>query len=102
MLFIHLSNRKAWLSSATYSQDDAWVNQQGRNAMMWMEDHGIEATHLIRDRDAKFSQAFHRLIKSTGIGIVRAPIQAPNANAFAEAWGVRLKREGLNNFMCFT
>jgi putative transposase len=102
MLFIHLGSRKVWLSSATYSPDEAWVKQQGPNAMMWMADHRIETTHLIRDRDAKFSRAFDRLIKSSGIGIVRTPVQAPNANAYAEAWVASLKRECLNHFMCFS
>ncbi len=61
MLFLHVGSRKVWVSSATYHPDGAWVQQQGRNAVMWLEDHDAEATHLIHDRDTKFTRAFDQL-----------------------------------------
>ncbi len=41
---------------------------------------------LIHDRDRKFSRAFDAIFGSEGIEIVRTPVQAPNANAYAERW----------------
>ena len=51
---------------------------------MWLEDHGVTLTHLIRDRDAKLPLAFDSIFKSINIDIVKTPIMP--ANAFAELW----------------
>ncbi len=102
MLFLHVGSRKVWISPATYHPDSNWVKQQGRNALMWLEDSGLEATHLIHDRDTKFTQAFDQLLQAAGVCIVKSPVQAPNANAFAEARIASVRRECLDHFMCFS
>lgn len=38
MLFLHVGTRKVFVSPATYYPDAAWVQQQGRNALMWLDD----------------------------------------------------------------
>ena len=102
LAFIHVGTRKVFLSPPTYHPDDRWVQQQGRNMMMWLEDQHLEARFLIHDRDTKFSAAFSSLFKSDGIRCLRTPLLAPDANAFAEAWIGALKREALNYFLCFS
>jgi hypothetical protein len=49
---------------------------------------GDEQPHLllIHDRDSKFSGAFDEIFPSEGIDVIRTPIQALNANAYAERW----------------
>jgi putative transposase len=39
---------------------------------------------LIHDRDSKFRGVFDETFRSEGIEIVRTPIHAPRANAYAE------------------
>jgi len=102
LMFIHVGSRKVWVSPTTYRPDTAWVQQQGRNALMWLEDLGIQATHLIHDRDTKFTKTFDQLIRVDEIKIVKSPVKAPNANAFAEAWIATLRRECLDHFICFS
>ncbi len=102
LAFIHVGTRKVFLSPPTYHPDDRWVQQQGRNMMMWLEDQQLGARFLIHDRDTKFSAAFRRLFKSDGIRCLRTPLLAPDANAFAEAWIGGLRREALNHFLCFS
>ena len=76
--------------------------QQARNVQMWMGDENIEPRFLLRDHDTKFAPAFDALFKDAGIRIVKTPVQAPNANAFAESWIGSLKRECLDHFVCFS
>ncbi|MCA9253898.1 MAG: integrase core domain-containing protein [Phycisphaerales bacterium] len=102
LFFIHLKSRRVFMCSATYHPNRQWMMQQARNVQMWMEDENIEARFLLRDRDAKFSLAFDALFNNAGIRIVKAPVQAPNANAFAESWIGSLKRECLDHFVCFS
>jgi len=102
LVFLHLQSRKAWTSSSTYHPNDAWVKQQARNLLMWLDDHNIEVTHLIRDQDGKFSEGFDAIIESAGARIVKTPTRAPNANAFSESWIGHMKRECLDWFLCFS
>ena len=102
LVFVRVGSRRVWVSSATYHPNGDWVLQQGRNFLMWLADQGFEATHLIHGRDTKFTQPFDRLLGTAGIDIVKSPVMAPNANAFAESWIATLRRECLGYFMCFS
>jgi putative transposase len=42
---------------------------------------------LIRDRDRKLTDSFDAIFGSEGIRILRTPVEAPQANAFAGAVG---------------
>ncbi len=63
-----------------------WVTQQARNLATALEKAGRVVGHLIRDRDAKFTRSFDDVWASIGAQVVRTPVRAPNANAFAERW----------------
>jgi putative transposase len=102
LAFIHVGTRKVFLSPPTYHPNERWVQQQARNALMWLDDQGLEARFLIHDRDSKFSKAFRRLFSSAGTRCVRTPLLAPDANAFAEAWIGAFKRECLSHFLSFS
>ena len=101
LVFMHVGSRKVWVSSSTYHPNEQWVLQQARNLLMWLEESGLGATHLIHDLDTKFTRSFDRLLNSIDIQIVKSPVMAPNANAFAESWIVTVRRECLNHFACF-
>jgi putative transposase len=61
------------------------MTQQVRNLLMDLDDRAERPRFLTHDRDRKFSRAFDAIFRSEGIAIVRTPIQAPNANAYAVA-----------------
>jgi putative transposase len=54
---------------------------------------------LIHDRDAKFSRAFDEVFRSEGIKVIRTPVQAPNANAYAERWVRTLRADCLDQIL---
>jgi len=102
LFFMHLETRRVFLCPATYHPHERWMVQQARNVQMWLEDQGIEARFLLRDRDAKFARAFDRLFRDAGTKIVKTPVQGPDANAFAESFVSNARRECLNHFLCFS
>jgi transposase InsO family protein len=63
---------------------------------MRLTDEGRHVGFLIRDRDTKFCRSFDEVFASEGIRVIRTPIRAPNANAFAERWIETLRAECLD------
>jgi len=102
LVFIHLGSRRVFMSPPTFHPCDEWVIQQARNAAMWLEDIGVKATGLIRDRDTKFTPRFDAIWKSEGAKIHKTPVRSPMANAFCECYIGKIKRECLNHFICFS
>jgi putative transposase len=101
LFFMHLGSRRVYVCPATFHPNEQWMVQQARNVQMWLEDEKVEARFLLRDRDTKYAPRFDGCFRAAGVRIVRTPVQAPNANAYAEAWVGSLKRECLNYFLCF-
>ena len=66
----------------------AWVAQQARNLLLVVE-RERRVRFVLRDRDAKFCRALDDVFRSEDAEVVLTPVQAPNANAFAERWMAR-------------
>ena len=58
-------------------------------------------THLIIDRDTKFTEAFKNLLKNFGVDSVLCPVRAPKCNAYAERFVRSIKYECLNRIIPF-
>ena len=51
---------------------------------------------LIRDRDSKYTGSFDEVFRSAGIRVVKTPVRAPQANAFAERLVGTVRRDCLD------
>jgi putative transposase len=56
---------------------------------------------LIGDRDTKFSAAFNEVFTSEGLRVLRTPVRAPQANAYAERWVGTVRRNCLDWILIF-
>jgi transposase InsO family protein len=94
LFFTELGSRRVHLAGITTSPKGAWVTQQARNLAM-STDVAV-ARFLIRDRDTKFTAAFDEVFIAEGIRVIRTPVRAPKANAFAERFVRTVRQECLD------
>jgi putative transposase len=80
----------------TASPNGAWVTQQARNLLLVLQEQARRVRFLLRDHDAKFCRGFDDVFRSEGADIVLTPVQAPNANAYAERWIRTVRAECLD------
>ena len=55
--------------------------------------------YLIHDRDSKFTDSFHAIIKSGCVESLKLPARSPNLNAYAEHWVRSVKEEALSKLI---
>jgi putative transposase len=96
LFFIELDTRRVHLAGVTANPDGGWVAQQARNLLLVLGEQGRQLHFVLRDRDAKFSRAFDDVFCSEGAQILLTPVQAPNANAYAERWIRTVRAECLD------
>jgi transposase InsO family protein len=93
---MELGTRRVHLAGVTGNPNAAWVTQQARNLLLRLEDQGRRVRFLVRDRDAKFCRGFDDVFGSEGARVLVTPVQAPNANAYAERWVRTIRTECLD------
>jgi putative transposase len=96
LFLIELDTRWVHLAGVTASPNAAWVTQQARNLLLVLEERGRRVRFLVRDRDAKFCCGFDDVFRSDGAEVLVTPVQAPNANAYAERWIRTVRAECLD------
>jgi putative transposase len=94
LFFIELGSRRVHFAGCTPNPSGSWVVQQARN-LSFTNVLG-RMRFLIHDRDSKFTAAFDELFRSEGIKVIHTPVQAPQANAYAERFVRTVRSECLD------
>jgi putative transposase len=96
LFFIELHTRQVRLAGVTRHPNGPWVVQRARELSMERPEGMTTPRFLIRDRDSKFTRVFDDVFASDGTRVIMTPVQAPNANAFAERWVRTIRQECLD------
>jgi hypothetical protein len=83
---IEHAGRRVRVLGATAHPTATWITQIARNLVMDLQDAGAGVKYLIRDRDARFTQAFDAVFAGEGCEIVRTGVRVPRMNSITERW----------------
>jgi putative transposase len=81
------------LAGVTANPNATWVTHEARNLLLVLEERGRRVRFLVRDRDARFCRGFDDVFRAE---MLVTPVQAPNANAYAERWIRTVRTECLD------
>ncbi|GAC1552510.1 MAG: hypothetical protein NVS2B7_28500 [Herpetosiphon sp.] len=96
LFFIEIGSRRVHFAGCTTSPTAGWVAQQARQVSWQIQDSVAPVRFLIHDRDTKFPAAFDAVFTTEQVKIIRTPVRAPNANAYAERWIRSIREECLD------
>jgi putative transposase len=101
LFVIDLRSRRVHVAGSTPTPDASFMAQAARRLTDAVD--GFLADHriLICDRDAKWTRGFCRIVQGAGVRMVLTPVQAPNANAYAERFVRSIREECLDHLIFF-
>ena len=99
LFFLEIGTRRVHLAGVTAHPDGHWVAQQARQYIWAIEEREETFCSLIHDNDRKLTKAFDAVFQSKQISVIHTPLEAPNANPFAERWVRSVRQEMLDHVL---
>lgn len=96
---IEIGTRRVHLLGVTAHPTAAWATQLARELADQLDAAGHRFTHLIRDRDTKFTAAFDAVFASIGVQIALTAPQIPKMNAYAERFIASVRAEATDRML---
>jgi putative transposase len=99
LFIIEVAKRIVHVVGITTHPNEGWMVQVARNLTDKFSGSLIGKSHLIVDRDTKYTAQFRRLIAESRTAAIRLPPRSPNLNAFAERFVRSIKEECLDRMV---
>ena len=99
LFIIELAKRIVHIAGITAHPDEGWMMQVARNSTDQFGGCLTGKSHLILDRDTKYSAQFRQLISESRTAVIRLPPRSPNLNAYAERFVRSIKEECLDRMI---
>ena len=96
---IELAKRVVHIAGITTQPSEGWMMQVARNLTDKFSGFLMGKSHLILDRDKKYTVQFRRLIAESRTAVIRLPPRSPNLNAHAERFVRSIKEECLERMI---
>jgi len=99
LVFMHLETREVICTKSTRQPNSPWVTEQARMFVEQTQSRAHRPSHLVHDRDTKFSAEFREAMKVAGVECKKLPVRSPNLNARVERFVPTIKQEVLDSFI---
>src|SRR5215813_1045533 len=101
LFVLDLRTRRVHVAGSTPTPDERFMARAARRLTDAAD--GFLAGHrvLLCDRDGKWAEGFRRIVQGAGVRIGQTPVQAPNANAYAERFVRSIRSECLDRLILF-
>jgi putative transposase len=101
LFVLDLKSRRVEIVGSTRNPDAAFMAEAGRRLTDAVDGFLTGHRVLICDGDKKWTDGFRGLLEGAGVRIVRTPVQAANANAYAERFVRSIREECLDRLILF-
>ena len=99
LVVMELATRRVQVAGITPHPTAAFMQQCARQLTDPFEGSLLGKRYLLHDRDTKFTQAFDRLLKDSGVEPLLLPPRSPNLNAHCERFVRSIKEEALKQIV---